>query len=206
MDKITFTLAEIKKHEPCTDGWKKLCKSLGGIRKYGKHTPITIGQIIESNGLNDALWALRSTPEETHYLWRHFAVDCAEEVEHLMEDERSKNALRVARRHADGEATDEELNAAWSAAWSAARDAARAATRDAAWYAAWYAARAATRDATRDAAWAAAENAAWYAARTAWYAARAAARAAARGAARAYQAELLKEYCRTGERVIKEGE
>ena len=42
-----------------------------------------------------------------------------------MEDERSKNALNIAERHANGEATDEDLTAAW--------DAARAAAWDAAW-------------------------------------------------------------------------
>jgi hypothetical protein len=78
-------------------------------------------------------------------LWRHYAVDCAERVAHLLADKRGLDALRVARRHADGMATDKELSAAWNAAagaaWSAAADAAareaRAAARDAAWAAAW---------------------------------------------------------------------
>lgn len=127
MDKITFTLKEIRKHSLCESGWEKLNETLGS--DYGDETPITIKQIIDSNGLDDALWCLQTTPEETHYLWRHFAVDCVEQVKHLMTDERSSNALEVARRHADGHATDNELATAEAAARTAR--AARAAARDA---------------------------------------------------------------------------
>lgn len=136
MSAITTTLAKIKAHRPCEDGYRKLAKSLGGITKYGKDTPITFEQIYASNGCDDALWCLRATDVEYHNLWRHFAVDCAQAVEHLMKDKRSKDALVVARRYADGSATDEELDAARAAAWDAARAVAWAAARAAAWYAA----------------------------------------------------------------------
>jgi hypothetical protein len=93
---------------------------------------------------------------------RIFAVRCARRVQHLMTDPRSVAALDVAERHANGQATDEELKVAWdaanaawaaaNAAWDAARTAVRAAAldaagaaassaRDAAWYAAWATAR-----------------------------------------------------------------
>ena len=45
---------------------------------------------------------------------------CAETVIHLMKDERSRNAVRVAIAYGKGEATDEELSAA-RAAYAAAR-------------------------------------------------------------------------------------
>jgi len=73
---------------------------------------------------------------------RLFAVWCAREAIKLIDnpDPRSVNAIDVAERYANGQATDEELDAAWiaawAAAWAAARAAARAATRDAAWAAA----------------------------------------------------------------------
>ena len=45
-----------------------------------------------------------------------FAVWCARQVQHLMTDDRSIAAIDVAERHANGDATDEELNAARDAA------------------------------------------------------------------------------------------
>ena len=108
---------------------------------------------------------------------RLFAVWSARQVQHLMTDSRSLAALDVAERHANGEATDEELAAAGAAAWDAARAAAWAAARVAAWGAA------------RDAAGAAAWDAAWAAAGDA---AGDAARAAAWDAAWAAQAEWLR--------------
>ncbi len=100
---------------------------------------------------------------------RLFAVWCARQVEHLMTDERSKNAISVAERYANGQATDEELAAAGDAARDAAGDAARDAARAAARAAAGDAANAAARAATWAAAWAATWAAAWDAAWAAQY-------------------------------------
>ena len=161
MDIIYTTLKQIRSHSLCEDGYKKLVKSLGGVRKYGEDTPLTFKQIYERNGYNDTLWCMRAVDEKWHPLWLHFACDCADDVRHLMTDERSKKAIDVARLYADGLASDDELmaardaawDAAWAAAWDAAWDAARAAARAAAWDAA--------RDAAWDAAWDAARDAAW---------------------------------------------
>ena len=76
---------------------------------------------------------------------RHFACDCAEAVLPIFEnqcpnDDRPRKAIEVARRFANGKATDEERAAAWAAARDASRDAAGAAAGDAAWAAAWDAA------------------------------------------------------------------
>ena len=81
---------------------------------------------------------------------RLFACWCVREYcWDKLDDERSKNAVIVSEKYANGEATIEELNsagdaaryAAWDAAWYAARYSAWDAARGAAWYAAWYAAR-----------------------------------------------------------------
>ena len=137
---IYTTLNRIREHSPCAEGWTKLLRHLG--KTQSDDEPLSFVTILDSNGLDDALWCCRAEPEQAS-LWRHFAVDCAESVRHLMQDKRSLDALDVARRHANGQATDEELAAAraaaWAAAWAASRDAARAA--------AW----AASRDASRDA-------------------------------------------------------
>ena len=84
------------------------------------------------------IWLLvNSENEVTDRELRLIAVKCARQVQHLMKDERSINALDVAERFANGEATQEELNAAGDAAraaWAAAMAAGAAA--GAAWAAA----------------------------------------------------------------------
>ena len=101
---------------------------------------------------------------------RLFAVECAERVLPLFErdrpgDSRPREALAVARRFADGQATREELAAAGAAAGAAARDAAWTAAGAAAGTAAWAAASDAAWDAAWDAARAAASDTAWAAER-----------------------------------------
>jgi hypothetical protein len=182
---LNTTFAELKEHGACTKGYKKLAKSLGGIKAYGQDTLIPLTKIIESNGLDDALWCLRATVEDSDKLSRLLACDYAEHVLPIYEaknpsDKRPRTAIEVSRRFAVGEATSQELDATWGAAWDAAWAAARAAAWDAAWDAASDAARAAAWAAARAAAWAAAGDAAGDAA---WAAARAAAWAAAGDAA-----------------------
>ena len=170
---LTTTLNRIRAHGPCREGWEKLLKGLGKTAADDK--PLAFSKIAEINGLDYALWCCRAEPQEWR-TWRLFAVWCGRQVQHLMTDPRSMAALDVAEHHANGNATDEELDAARAAAW----DAARAAARDAAWAAAWAAARAAARDA------------AWAAARAADRAAdRAAARAAARDAQKSKFIEMV---------------
>ena len=199
---ITTTLNRIRAHGPCLKGWSKLLAGLGKAAPDDEPLPFT--RIIEINGLDDALWCCRAEPQYARE-WRLFAVWCARQVEYLMTDPRSKDALVVAERHANGKATNAELAAASDAA-SAAEDAAAsaaistravaraaasaaedAAARGAAWAGAW-AARAArgaawaARDAASAGAWAA--SAASAASAAAW---------AARDAARdAQKAEFLR--------------
>ena len=179
--KFEVTLKQLRANKACVSGYNKVVSALKGIEcdcnketyiRFKHDEPISLISILETNGLDDALWCLRCNCD-----WdrdsRLFAVWCARQVQHLLTDERSINALNVAERFANGNATREELTAAC--------DAARAAARDAAWDAA--------RAATWDAAWAAARAAAWDAA---W----AAARAAAWGDARAAQKEMFIKMCK----------
>ena len=134
---ITTTLKDLRKHEACIGGYNKLaCHVTGQPFNEGRETyvrirhdePITLATILESNGLDDALWALRAckqTPEMVR-AERLFGVWCARQVQQHMTDQRSIDALDVAERHADGLATDSELAAAGAAARAAARDAQKA--------------------------------------------------------------------------------
>ncbi len=133
---ITTTLNRIRARHPCEDGWRKLLAGLG--KTEADDEPLPYARIVEINGIADALWACRVEPQHAKE-WRLFAVWCARQVEHLLMDQRSRDALNVAERYANGEASDKELAAARDAAWDAAW---------AAWDAAW-----AAGDAARDAAW-----------------------------------------------------
>jgi hypothetical protein len=117
---------------------------------------------------------------------RLFACRCVKEtpigdgrtVWDLLTDDRSRNAVEVAERYANGDATDDELTSAMYAASTAAWDAASAAARTAA--------RAAALDGARYEAMYAASTAAWDAAMYA-------AEDEARDSARVFQADLLRE-------------
>ena len=139
----TTTLAAIRAASPCEDGWRKLLGSLG--KTGADDEPLDLLTVLDSNGLDDALWVLSyAMPDDR--LARHFHAWCAEQVLHLFEAERP-NDTRVRDQIAmlrNDEADD--------AARAAAGDAARAAARAAAGNAAWDAARAAAGDAARDSA------------------------------------------------------
>ena len=142
---ITTTLNAIREHSPCAYGWTKLLDHLGKTKADDE--PLPLLTVLDSNGLDDTLWCLRTRPDLDR-LWRLYAVWCSRQVQHLMTDPRSIEAIDVAERYENGEATDAELaaasaaarDAAWDAAWDAARAAARDAARDAASIAAWDAA------------------------------------------------------------------
>jgi hypothetical protein len=146
----TTTLAAIRAASPCEDGWRKLLGALG--KTSADDEPLDLLTVLDSNGLDDALWVLSyAMPDDR--LARHFQAWCADQVLHLFEaecpdDTRVRDQIAMLR-------NDEADDAARAAAWDAARAAAEAAARAAAEAAAWAAARAAAWDAARAAAWAA---------------------------------------------------
>ena len=167
----TTTLAAIRAASPCEDGWRKLLGALG--KTSADDEPLDLLTVLDSNGLDDALWVLSfAMPDDR--LARHFHAWCAEQVLHLFEaerpdDTRVRDQIAMLRNdEADDAAREAARDAAREAAWAAeavepagaawAAGAAAWAAREAAW-----AAEAA--EAAREAAWAAwaAREAAWVA-------------------------------------------
>ena len=120
---MTTTLRKIRAADPCgmrledpkSVGYLKLRHHLG----YGDDTPIDIATILDSNGLDYALWCLRAVDGHAREKLL-YAYWCARQVPSLMEDPSSVTA--PAERNANGAASDDELAAARAgaeAAWAA---------------------------------------------------------------------------------------
>ena len=56
---MMITLQQIRDAGPCESGWRKLNKALGNPNMTRE---ISIGDVVLSNGLDDALWCLRFLP------------------------------------------------------------------------------------------------------------------------------------------------
>ena len=132
------TLNKIRAHHPCATGWNNLLHSLGKTQPDDE--PLSFAQILASNGLEDAIWCLCSTPEFDRES-RLFAVDCVRDVQYLINDDGCLNALNVAEKFANGIATEQEIDLARMAKWNGgtANYAAKMTTSFNASHAAWHA-------------------------------------------------------------------
>jgi len=113
---LETTLNRLRAHNPCVSGYATLLASLGGP-SYDPDAPINLLHILASNGVEDCLWALRATIQDSEQVARLMASDFAELALPIFErarptDARPRNTIAVARRYARGEATEEELSAA----------------------------------------------------------------------------------------------
>ena len=127
------TLNAIRKFSPCAASWTKLLAHFG--KTEADATEVRIVEILDLLGLADALWALRAVEGHDREM-RLLAVACARRVQHKVTDKRSLNALDVAERFANGQASQEELDEASEAAYWAASEAADRAAYEAAYEAA----------------------------------------------------------------------
>jgi hypothetical protein len=201
------TLNKIRLQSPSCGGLEMLLLSLGKTQPDDE--TLWIDQVLDHNGLNDALWCLRSVECFDREI-SLYAAWCARRVQHLMTDPRSIAALDVVERYARNEASDVGLEAARGLAASASASASAAAAGAAAWDAA--AAYAAAAAAAAAAAWAvalasasasasalasaSASASAWAAYTAAEWTTDAAAAWSARDTERAAQAEELRRICR----------
>jgi hypothetical protein len=108
------TLNIIRSHSPCTEGWAKLLKHLG--KTQGDDEPLSLLTVLDSNGLDDAVWCLRTEPTPERI--QRFVLAVARRVEHLHPTAKACNDMTE--RYLNGTATKAELDAANAAARTAA--------------------------------------------------------------------------------------
>ena len=126
-NKITYK--DIVKLQPCYNP-----SEIGMNEDYSDTIPNFIDEFKDKvKDKEDIIWLICSYQYMTNKDMRLFAVWCAREALKLVKnpDERSVNACNIAEQFANGEATQDELDAARTAARPAAMDAARTAAMDA---------------------------------------------------------------------------
>ena len=126
------TLQSIKDKQPCSDGWKKLLNHLG--KTSADEEPLDFSTILESNGIEDAVWCLCTLPYKDRCL---FLMEVAYKVLPVFggrfpKDKRPREALEAIQKYFDGSITEEELRRASVASAAAYASAAAAAYASAA--------------------------------------------------------------------------
>ena len=124
---LMITLGLVKSFNPCADG---VAQFIERFKPVDDDQQFRMDDIVNGMDFDYAFWSLRATlPSQSKVrdrVARLFACDCAEIVLPIFEracpqDQRPRQAIKVARRFAMGEATSEELAAAGAAARAAAR-------------------------------------------------------------------------------------
>lgn len=80
------TLAEIRRHAPCYQGWHKLLNFLGKSKVDSEQ--LSLLTVLESNGISDAVWCLRAV-DGCDDQKRMFAVWCARQVVPLIKSSKA---------------------------------------------------------------------------------------------------------------------
>lgn len=94
MNPIMITLNKIMRENPCRDGVIRLLKMQGKSLDYeGDDVEFPMSDILKSNILDDAIWAMRCLPEHAQ-IWRKFALWCGNKD--LQVKFEQKNAAYVA--------------------------------------------------------------------------------------------------------------
>ena len=53
---LTLTFEAAKEAGACANRYQKFAKYKGGVRKWGADNPFPLAEVLEVNGLDDALW------------------------------------------------------------------------------------------------------------------------------------------------------
>ena len=106
------TIEEILKFNPCQSGIDEFTK------KYGRTSgEVFFAEILESNGIQDAIWCLRVFPDYDINVME-FKYLCARRVEHYDKSGVAKECLDVLELYLDGKASKKELANAANAAYA----------------------------------------------------------------------------------------
>lgn len=141
------TLTLLRRNNACAPGYKTLISSLP--KGHGDDAPIALLHILESNGIKDAIWALRATVEKTGKdMAAELAIRAAERAQITFDkqypaDSRVRECNEATRAYARGDITRDELLQKRDTA-ATAGDGAATANAAASAYAAVYAAGAAS--------------------------------------------------------------
>ena len=107
-----MTLNQIRSHRPCQDGWVKLLKYVN--KNQPDDEPLHLSTVLDSNGLDDAIWCLRAEPTPERI--QRFALAVARRVQHL--HPQAKATLDIVERYLAGQATTAELDTAADKAYA----------------------------------------------------------------------------------------
>jgi len=128
--KLTTTLNLIRACSPCSSGWRTLNEALGS--EFDSEEEINLLKILDTNGVQDMLWCLRATKQDSRKIASQLAIEFAEQAIPIFEERRTndlrpRKAIQAARDFNAGKITREELMAsrrdADAAAYAADADA-----------------------------------------------------------------------------------
>ena len=106
---IYTTLNKLALHHRSSTSKETLLKHLG--KTVGDDDPLSMELILDVLGIQDAIWCTRAFPEH-HKTWALFIIACVKDRSQLMTDPRSIKALDIAEQFLNGEATQNQLEAA----------------------------------------------------------------------------------------------
>jgi len=139
------TINKLKEERACESGFKKVLKFVGS--KFDRDEKIPLSDIIKSNDIDDAIWALRATTKCSKKVYQQVALFCAESSLGIYEkqypdDSRVRDCIEATKKYINNEIELDELlkfrpaytaaDAADAYAADAAADAAAACTAAAA--------------------------------------------------------------------------
>jgi len=124
--RMTMTRNEFRdRYSPCREA-----------RKWARNNCTCMADVWEKAKAEWLIWVATRPGVLDDRTLRLFACWCVRQVWHLLSDERSRHAIEVAERYAEGAATDKELATAQKTAWLAATAAPSMEEGSAEWFAA----------------------------------------------------------------------